>query len=691
MSDLLIEIFTEELPARFIDGAEAQMTQRVSQHLDMDQIVHGEIHGYATPRRLVTIVDGVQELTEDRTLEVRGPAVAVSYDGEGNPTPALLGFCKGQGIDPAQVFTNDVGGKPYIFARKTVAGQESGLLIEGFLSQLPREITFPKMMHWEQSGFQFGRPIRGLVALLGTRVLHWSIAGVEGSNTTFGLRVGKPKPITVSSPEDYLRKLREAFVILDPAERRRSIEKQADKLLKPLGYSLAADREDLLAEVVNLVEYPTAFLGSLPGIAVELPESVVRSVLQEQMHSFLVYDEQHRVVPHFLSIRNGLSDFIDIVRRGNESVANARLLDASFFIAEDTRQPLEAYVPKLNTLIFMDQLGTMADKTARLEQLAASVASFASLEADEREHLSRAAHLAKADLATSMVKEYTSLQGEIGGIYLMREGEAAAVATAVREQYMPRSPSEAIPSTRVGQILGIIDKVDTLTGILGTGFNPSGSEDPYGVRRAGNGIIRTILESRGPVDVETLVRKSVDVYLAQLVLPAPDDLPGHVLDYLKGRVTQYFKEKQLLGEFSPMENLPLKELGSVPERMTALQAARGDEALPALADSHRRIQNITKGLPEASSLPDDLLVTEPEEVQLRDVASTALPMLRAALDQRNYAEAIRICERMVPAITTFFDRILVMAGDERVRSARLLLLCHLKYILGQVCDYAKLT
>ncbi len=691
MSDLLIEIFTEELPARFIDGAEAQMIQHVGQHLDMDRIVHGEIHGYATPRRLVTVVDGVQETTEARTVEVRGPAVAVSYDSEGHPTPALLGFCKGQGIDPTEARTRDVLGKPYVFARKTIAGQESALLIEGFLSQLPREIAFPKMMHWEDSGFQFGRPIRGLVALLGTRVLQWSVAGVQGSNTTFGLRVGKPKAITVSSPEDYLRKLREAFVILDPAERRRTIEKQADKLLKPLGYSLAADREDLLAEVVNLVEYPTAFLGSLPEIAAELPESVVRSVLQEQMHSFLVYDDQGRVVPHFLSVRNGLSDFIDIVRRGNESVANARLLDASFFIAEDTRQPLEAYVPKLNTLIFMDQLGTMADKTARLEQLAATVDTFATLEAQEKEHLARAVRLAKADLATSMVKEYTSLQGEIGGIYLTREGEAAAVVTAVREQYMPRSPSESIPSTRVGQILGIIDKVDTLTGILGTGFNPSGSEDPYGVRRAGNGIVRTIIESRQSVDVETLVRNSFDVYLRTLVLPAPDDLPGRVLDYLRGRVAQYFKEKQLLGEFSPMENLPLKELGSVPERMQALEAARGDEALPALADSHRRIQNITKGLPEAASLPDDLLVSEPEEVQLRDAARAALPVIRAALDQRNYAQAIAVCEGMVPAITTFFDRILVMANDERVRSARLLLLCHLKYILGQVCDYAKLT
>jgi len=547
------------------------------------------------------------------------------------------------------------------------------------------------MMHWEDSGFQFGRPIRGLMALLGTRVLQWGIAGVQGSNTTFGLRVGKPKAITVSSPEDYLRKLREAFVIVDPAERRRMIEKQAERLLKPFGYSLAADREDLLAEVVNLVEYPTAFLGSLPEIAVELPESVVRSVLQEQMHSFLVYDSQGRVVPHFLSVRNGLSDFIDIVRRGNESVANARLLDASFFIAEDTRQPLEASVPKLDTLIFMDQLGTMADKTARLEQLAACVDSFATLNADEKSHLSRAAHLAKADLATSMVKEYTSLQGEIGGIYLMREGEPAAVATAVREQYMPRSPSESIPSTRVGQILGIIDKVDTLTGILGTGFNPSGSEDPYGVRRAGNGIVRTVIESRESVDVEALVRTSVDVYLGALVLPAPDDLPGRVLDYLRGRVAQYFKEKQLLNEFSPMETLPLKELGSVPERMQALEAARGDEALPALADSHRRIQNITKGLPEATSLPDDLLVTEPEEVQLRDAARVALPEILAALNQRNYARAIAVCEGMVPAITTFFDRILVMASDERVRSARLLLLCHVKYILGQVCDYAKLT
>jgi glycyl-tRNA synthetase beta chain len=314
----------------------------------------------------------------------------------------------------------------------------------------------------------------------------------------------------------------------------------------------------------------------------------------------------------------------------------------------------------------------------------------------EEATLVAAAHLSKADLATSMVKEYTSLQGEIGGVYLSRAGGSPDIVSAIREQYVPRSPSENIPATRVGRLLGVIDKVDTLTGILGTGFNPSGSEDPYGLRRAGNGIVRTIVESRESVDLENLVKKAVEGYQATGSLPHPEDLQQKVVDYLKGRVTQYFKEKQLTREYAPLECLPLVELGSVPERMQALADVRTVStsvvsAYAVLADSHRRIQNITKGLPAVTSLPADLLLTDPEELVLRQSAEAAAPRILQFLAVRKYPEAIRTCEELAVPITAFFDRILVMATDERVRSARLLLLCYLKYILGLVCDYSKLT
>ena len=691
MSDLLIEILTEELPARFVDSAQTQLVEHVKTHLDESFIGHGDVRGFSTPRRLVVLAQNVKEQTDARATEVKGPAKASSYDAQGNPTPALLGFCRGQGVDVASTYIVDVAGKSYVYARKTIAGQKSSDLVETFLPRLPHEVTFPKMMHWEESGFQFARPIRGLLALLGTDVLHWEIAGVQSSNTTFGLRVGKSKPITVISPEDYMRKLREAFVIVDPVERRHLIKKQAEKLLKPLGFKLGENMGDLLDEVVNLVEYPSAFLGDLPSIAAELPESVVCSVLQQQMHSFLLYDQNDKVVPHFLSVRNGLTDFIDIVRRGNESVANARLLDAAFFIQEDMREPLETYVGRLDTLIFMDKLGTMAAKTLRLERLSARATVYASVTPEEEATLVAAAHLSKADLATSMVKEYTSLQGEIGGVYLSRAGGSPEVVAAIREQYLPRSPSEDIPATRAGRLLGVIDKIDTLTGILGTGFNPSGSEDPYGLRRAGNGIVRTIVESRESVDLETLVNNAIEGYQATGSLPHPEDLQQRILDYLKGRITQYFKEKQLTQEYAPLEYLPLVELGSIPERMQALHEAAGDAVLVTLADSHRRIQNITKGLPVATSLPADLLLTDPEELVLRQSVEAVAPQILQFLEVRKYPEAIRTCEELAVPVTAFFDRVLVMATDERVRSARLLLLCYLKYILGLVCDYSKLT
>lgn len=691
MTDLLIEILTEELPSRFITDAQNQMADRVASHLDALSIGHGDVHSFSTPRRLVVLVQAVKEQTESRTVDVKGPPASISYDVEGNPTAALLGFCKGQGIGLDSIRIEEQEGKSYIYARKTVPGQRASELIESFLSHLPREITFPKMMRWEESGFQFARPIRGLTALLGTEVLNWEIADVQGSNTTFGLRVGKPKALVVSSPDEYMRKLREAFVIVDPLERRRLIEKQSERILKPLGFKMGDNAGDLLDDVVNLIEYPSVFLGNLPAIAVELPESVVRSVLQQQMHSFLVYDMDNNVVPHFLSVRNGLTDFIDTVRQGNESVANARLMDAAFFIEEDLQHPLEAYADRLDTLIFMDALGTMADKTLRLEQLASLAPSYASLTPEDTAVLVTAAHLSKADLATNMVKEYTSLQGEIGSVYLQRKGAPVVLASAIREQYIPRSPSEDIAQSKIGRLLGLIDKIDTITGILGTGFNPSGSEDPYGLRRAGNGIVRTIVESGDSIDLELLVSKSIEAYENTNVLQHQDDLLQRVLGYLKGRILQYFKEKRLASDYAPFEYLPLADLGSVPARMRALRDIGNSAALVALADSHRRIQNITKGLPEADRLPDDMLLTEPEELDLKHLSEQALPRVMDSLAAHQYAEAIRICEELAGPITVFFDRILVMAPDENVRSARLLLLCYLKYILGRVCDYSKLT
>lgn len=691
MSDLLIEILTEELPARFVDDAREQLVAHVSEHLDEACIAHGAAQGMSTPRRLVVLVKGVADATEPRIVDVKGPPSTASYDTEGKPTAAMLGFCRGQGVDPSASFEQDIAGKKYIYVRKALPAKASSELIEEFLGRIPQEIAFPKSMHWEESGFQFARPIRSLLCLFGNTVLTWEIAGVHGAATTYGLRIGKTRPITISSPEDYARRLREAFVIVDPSERRRLIEKQAERLLRPLGFKMGPNVGDLMNEVVNLVEYPTCFLGSLPAIASELPESVIRSVLQEQMHSFILYDGDGNVVPHFLSVRNGLSDFIDIVRHGNESVANARLQDAAFFITEDTRQPLQAYANRLDTLVFMDRLGTMADKTYRLENLAAVVSTFASVTPSEQEILLSAARLAKADLATNMVKEYTSLQGEIGSVYLTRQGQAPDIASAVREQYMPRSPSESIASTRAGRLLGIIDKIDLLVGIFGTGFNPSGSEDPYGLRRAGNGIIRTIIEAQERVDIESLVAAAIGCYQASLPLPACEGLQERVIDYLRSRIVQYFKERQMTREYTPFELLPLTELSSISARMRALSDFAGDTLLTPLADSHRRIQNITRELPPTPSLLPDLLLTEPEEHALRQAAERVSPIVELSLKRGNYAQAIRACEELAEPVTLFFDRILVMATDDRVKSARLLLLCFVKYILGSVCDFSRLT
>jgi glycyl-tRNA synthetase beta chain len=691
MSDLLLEILVEELPARFVDSASSQLCQLVVNHLDELYISHGDARGLATPRRLVVLVQSVAEATEPRTADVKGPPRLASYDSDGHPTAALAGFCRTQEVDVSEVHDVEMQGRTYVFATKTIPGQQSSRLIESFLPRLLREISFPKTMRWEESGLQFARPIRALTALLGETQLSWEAAGVVGSNTTFGLRVGKPRPISFVNADEYFRKLREAFVILDRAERKRSIEKQASRLLSPSPFHLGSDADTLFDDVVNLVEYPTVFLGELPATATGLPAVVVRSVLEEQMHSFPLYDGDNAIAPQFLSVRNGLGDFIEKVRHGSENVANARLMDASFFIKEDTRHPLASFVPKLDSLMFMDRLGNMAQKTSRLETMARHAGEYSKLSPHDVDVLAAAARVAKADLATSMVKEYTSLQGEMGRVYLEKEGAPADVAAAVREQYLPRSATDAVASTRCGRLLGILDRVDTIVGILGTGFNPSGSEDPYGIRRAGNAIVRTILEQAESIDLERLTSVDMRAYEESGIQLESGNLQTNVLEYLAGRVVQYYKERQSSRDYAPFDALPLDQLATVPARINALRERSGDAGLSALADSHRRIQNITKGIEDTTVLPADLPLTEPEERTLRDNAEVCASNVSRFLSLGQYGEAIRSCEALTPSISQFFDKILVMTHDDSLRSARLLLLCYLKHILGSVCDFSRLV
>ncbi|MEW6084931.1 MAG: glycine--tRNA ligase subunit beta [Chloroflexota bacterium] len=701
---LLFEIGVEELPASDVDAAHEQLTQRIPTLLDELHLEHGDIRVYATPRRLVIAVDSLSPTQPDREEVVKGPPADKAIVGQvGNLsyTPAAQGFAKKNGIKVEDLQVREEGGGKYVFAMVKQKGRPTPEVLAEALPRLVESIKFEKSMRWNESGVSFSRPIRWYVALLGDMIIPFEYAGVASGNISRGLRPYDSPEIKISSADQYFDMIREAGIILDKEERKASIVEQVKQAASLVGGE-ALIEEGLLNEVANLVEMPTAVMGGFDEEFLQLPRDVLISVMKKHQRYFPVQrvgatlqaqsvaasgKEASQtntrsalgvspLLPHFIAIRNGDDIGVDIVRQGNEHVLSARFTDANFFVREDLKLKLEEYRPKLSTLTFHTKLGSMLDKSDRILKLGAEVGGMLGFkDLYEVKNLGRAAYLAKADLVTQMVTEMTSLQGIIGGEYALRSGEEMEVAVAISEQY------QTVPKTKIGLALALADRLDSLVGLFAAGLAPTGTKDPFGLRRAAIGIVQPLIDHDVDFDLAEAVKKSAKTQ----PIKVNDEVQKQILEFISGRLKVVLNEA---GFKYDVVDAVLAEQSANPaasaRAVKQLHAWVGREDWSAILPAFARCVRITRDQEKTFKVNEKSFV-EKEEKELFESFQKAAHHQPSTVD-----EFLEVVVKLSPSINAFFDKVLVMAEDNKVRQNRLALVGQIASLSHGIADLSKL-
>jgi len=677
----LLEVGTEELPAGDLQSALEQLGGRAPAWLDELRLEHGEVRVLGTPRRLVVYVPELAARQAERTTVVKGPPASRAFDAMGQPTPAAVGFARSRGVEVDELRVEEMDGGRYVVAEIHEAGRPS---IEVLAEALPGWIAglrFDKSMRWNGSGVFFSRPVRWLLALYAGQVVPFRYAGLQAGRTTRGLRFREPEAFEVSGAEEYFGALRKQGVLVDPGERREAIRAQVQARMTEVGGEARID-EDLLAEVTNLVEAPAALRGSFDPTFLDLPAEVLISVMQKHQRYFPVRAGS-RLLPYFVAVRNGDGRHIEIVTDGNEQVIRARFADAVFFVNDDLKHPLESFLPRLGTLTFQVKLGSMLDKSRRVESLVSELAAQVGLTEEERRTAGRAAHLCKADLVTKMVVEMTSLQGVMGRYYALHSGEPPEVAQAIFEHYLPRYAGDALPEGRAGLLVGLADRLDSLAGLFAAGLAPSGTKDPFALRRAALGLVQNLVAWELDFDL----RAGLELAAARLPIPAGGESLAACLDFIVGRLRSVLMEQ---GHRYDVVDAVLAAQGWNPARAAravrelGVWVAREDwnTILPAYA----RCVRITRDQAQRYAVDEGAFVDAAEkELYAALRQAEAAPRRPGSVD-----DFLGAFLPMIAAINRFFDEVLVMHEDARLRENRLGLLQRIAALAEGVADFALL-
>ncbi len=665
-ADLLVEIGVEELPAQDVDSALAQLQNAADVLLRDLRLAHGGVQVYATPRRLVLCARSVAPRQPDDEFVAKGPPANRAFDANGKPTPAAVGFAKGKGVAVEDLRVETIDGGQYVTALVREVGRGAAEVLAEALPRLIEGIRFPKTMRWNSNGIAFSRPIRWLVALYGEEVIPFSYAGANSGRVTRGLRPYNSPEIPLPNALSYFEAMQAAGVLLDIHERRRVITEQVAALAQQVGGVVPED-DGLLAEVVNLVEAPTALIGTFEQEYLELPRDVLVTVMRDKQRYFPVEDAHGRLMPYFIAVRNGDSEHLEIVTHGNEHVLRARFSDARFFYNEDIKKPLAEHLPRLSTLTFQEKLGSMLDKNERIVRMVEPLSHLLQLGASETAIAQRAAHLLKADLATNMVVEMTSLQGTMGREYALREGFPPEVAAAIYEHWQPRGAGAALPASAAGTLLALADRLDSLAGLFAAGLAPSATSDPYGLRRAALAVIEIVTARKIDVDLRDLIDLAADF---QPVSVTPE-ARAQVLEFMSGRLQAWLSEQ---GWAADVVAAVLAEQSQNPHRaLLGVQGLTSWVQRPdwqPILDGFARCVRITRGVSEQYAIHTDLLVEEAEQT-LFEAYTDADKSLPA---DGNVDAFLNAFAPMLPAVTLFFDRVLVNAEDITLRQNRLGLL-----------------
>ncbi|MDL1901835.1 glycine--tRNA ligase subunit beta [Anaerolineae bacterium CFX9] len=665
-ADFLFEIGVEELPADDVEHALAQLRTIAPKLFDDLRLAHEGVSVYATPRRLTLHARNVAPRQPDRQVTAKGPSADRAFDADGKPTKAAEGFARSKGISVDALTIEDVDGGRYVMATINEVGRTAGEVLAEALPGVISSIRFGKSMRWNASGTAFSRPIRWLLALLGGQVIPFDYAGIASGSVTRGLRpYGSPKHI-INSSEEYFTALGVQGIILDSAARRAAIQEQCARLAASVG-GRVPDDQTLLDEVTNLVETPTALLGRFEERYLSLPREVLVTVMRKKQRYFAVEDASGKLMPYFIAVRNGDDQHLNLVAHGNEQVLRARFSDAEYFYAQDTQKSLEDFKARLGTLTFHEKLGSMLDKNDRVASLVPSVGALLGVDADTIAVAQRAASFAKADLAAQMVVEMTSLQGTMGREYALLRGESPAVADAIFEHWLPRGADDILPASMAGALVGLVDRLDSLAGLFAAGLAPQSTADPYGLRRAALGIIQIVIDRRLSIDLGQALDQVADAQPIEVSA----EIRAQVLDFIAGRLRAWADEQ---GWRHDVSAAVLAAQGRSPYR-----AVEGIRQLSAwvekpnwsqLLDGFARCVRITRNETTRFSVDEAKLMEAPEKALYE-----AWKVAQSELSEDGNVDAfLSAFEPMLPAITTFFDEVLVNAEDPVVRQNRLGLL-----------------
>ncbi len=678
--DLLLEIGTEEVPAHVMPNLLTDLKRLAGDLLAEHRLAYESLRTIGTPRRSALLVTGLAERQEDVSTEMRGPSVAIAFDAEGNPTKAGAGFARGQGIDPADLIQRD----GYIYASVHEKGAETAALLTELLPELIRAIPLPNSMRWGDLDFRFIRPIRWIVALYGTEVVPFTLANVTSGNKSRGHRTLAPADFVIASPADYEAACEKAYIIVDPERRRAMICEQIAETAKACG-GTAEITPDLLEEVLYLVEYPTALSGTFEEKYLALPAETVITPMRDHQRYFPVKAADGSLLPVFITVRNGGREHLDVVAHGNERVLRARLADAQFFFNEDRTKSLAEHREKLKTVVFQQGLGSMYEKTERLmglvtaivEDLAPDDAAYETMAADAR----RAAELSKADLVTGMVTEFTELQGIMGREYALLDGEKPEVARAIDEQYMPRFAGDALPESNLGFALSVADKIDNIVGTFSRGKIPTGSQDPFALRRQALGLVLMLIEHESSLLLSDLVDEASDLY--DLDASLCQKMQVYVADFIRLRLKNVLTERGVRYDVQEAVLADVDFVADVPVRAAYVERLLASDGADALVQSFVRVGNIARMT--ETGVVDAALFAADEEGALLSAYENAV----AARDDGTDTMAAE--QSLAKAIDAFFDAVMVMDKDERIKLNRLRLLKAIDNYLLETADYSKIV
>ena len=686
---LAFEIGVEEIPAFDLDSANKQLEKMVPAAFADARIPYDSIEIHSSPRRLIVMAYGVADATEALVEEYKGPAAKIAFDADGNPTKAAIGFARGKGLSPESLERREVNGTEYVFATKNIPATPVADLLPDVLAGFITAIKWPRSCRWAAYREYFVRPVRWIVAMLDDVVLPVSFAGAESSNFTMGHRVLAPGKHTVDTAANLLDVIRAAYVIPTQAGRARIIREGVAAIEAETGFTADLPAKTLL-EVVNLSEYPQPLVSTFDEEFLQVPEEIIVDAMLMHQRYFPLYDAAGKLTNKFIIVSNGNPECAATIIDGNERVVRARLDDAKFFYEEDLKHPLESYIEKLDKVVFQESLGTVRQKAERLEKLACALSADAQLSAADAADAKRAARLCKADLVTNAVIEFTSVQGVMGSYYAAASGETPQVAQAIGQHYQPRFAGDALPDTTVGKLVALADKLDTICGLFAVGQGPTGSSDPFALRRSAIGIVN-MLETGLAISLAAAIDESLASFAAQGVAFDAAAVRAEVVDFFVTRTKVMLRDGGVNADtIDAVLAAGVEEPAVISQRAHALEDARANDAetFDNLATAYARANNLRK--PELGEGVDDALLTEPERA-LAGAVATAEQAVASALASDDFAAALSQLAALRAPIDGFFANVMVMDEDAALRDNRLRLLNRFVAVFANVADFGKMA